>query len=173
MADQQLFFINLQKAGVEGESTKTGHEKWMEAQSWHFSMQQSADHSVGQAAGTGTAALGSFSFERILDKASPKLFDKCSRGQHISDVQFDAERTGTQSADGAGTPAGTVYFTLVFRDVVITSRTSNHSDGDRAKESIGLAFGQVEMTQRQVMTDGSLGPNVTKKYDAKMNKATA
>lgn len=172
MADQQLFFINLQGAGIPGESQKRGHESWMEAQSWSFNMTQSADHSLGTSVGAGTAAFGSFSFDRVFDKASPRLLAHCSQGTHIAQVQFDAERQGTQQADARGNNPSHVYFTLIFKDVVISGRSVSHYEADRGRESISFAFREVEMSHAQVMSDGSIKPRVTKRYDAKMNKAS-
>jgi type VI secretion system secreted protein Hcp len=172
MADQQLFFINLQGAGIQGESQKVGHPNWMEAASWNFSMTQSADHSLGTSVGAGTAAFGSFSFDRTFDKASPRLLAHCSQGTHIAQVQFDAERQGTQQADARGSNPSQVYFTLVFKDVVISGRSVSHHDSERGRESISFAFREVELTHRQVMPDGTIKPAVTKKYDAKQNRAS-
>jgi type VI secretion system secreted protein Hcp len=171
VADQQLFFINLQAAGITGESQKVGHQGWMEAQSWNFNMTQSADHSLGTSVGAGTAAFGSFSFDRTYDKSSPRLLAHCSQGTHIPVVQFDAERQGTQQADSRGANPSQVYFSLTFRDVVISGRSVSHYESERGRETISFAFREVEMTHRQMMADGTVRPGVTKKYDAKMNKA--
>jgi type VI secretion system secreted protein Hcp len=172
MADQQLFFINLQGAGIQGESQKMGHTQWLEAASWNFQMTQSADHSLGTSVGAGTAAFGTFSFDRTFDKSSPRLLAHCSQGTHIPQVQFDAERQGTQQADARGHNPSQVYYTLVFKDVVISGRSVSHSDEDRGRETVSFAFKEVELTHRQVLADGSVKPAVTKKYDAKMNKAS-
>jgi len=172
MAEQQLFFINLQQAGIQGESQKKGHEQWMEAESWSFTMTQSADHALGQSVGAGTAAFGSFSFDRTFDKASPRLFAHCSQGTHISQVQFDCERQGSQQADARGQNPSHVYFTLIFKDVVISGRSVAHYDAERGRESLSFAFREVEMTHKQLMADGTLKPGNTKKYDAKMNFAS-
>src|SRR5579884_2643105 len=140
MADQQLFFINLQGASIPGESQKVGHQGWTEAQSWHFTMTQSADHSLGTSVGSGTAAFGSFSFDRVYDKASPKLLAHCSAGTHIAQVQFDCERQGTQQADTKGSNPSQVYFSLVFKDVVISGRSVQHHDTERGRETISFSF---------------------------------
>src|SRR5579885_1141191 len=165
MADQQLFFINLQGAGIIGECQQPGHQGWMAAQSWNFSMTQSADHCLG-AGGGGTAAFGSFSFDRIHDKTSPRLLAHCSQGTHIPQVQFEAERQATQQADAQ------VYFSLVFRDVVISGRSVSHYEGEHGRETITFAFREVEMTHRQVAADGTVKAGVTRRYDAKTNKAS-
>lgn len=172
MADQQLYFINLQAASIQGESQKVGHPNWMEAQSWNFTMTQSADHSLGTGVGAGTAAFGSFSFDRTFDAASPQLLAHCAQGTHISQIQFDAERQGTQQADSKGQNPSQVYFTLVFKDVIISGRSVSHYDKERGRESLSFAFREVELTHKQVMADGTIKPGVTKKYDAKMNKAS-
>jgi type VI secretion system secreted protein Hcp len=176
----QNFFLNLKSAGIDGESTKTSHpgkDGWMEAASWSFSMQQSADAAVGQQAGTGTAALGTFTFERVFDKASPLLFERCARGMHIPTATFDAERTGlsggaTVGRGAAGTSNTVVYFKLNFKDLVITNRSVSHSPNQRGSESLSFAFGHVEMTHTQVTTDGRIGTSTTKIYDVKQNRAS-
>lgn len=183
-SQSQGFFINMIKAGVSGESQKTSHpgsQGWMEAASWNFSMHQSADHSVGQSAGTGTAAVGTFSFDRIFDKSSPLLLKACSLGQHIDSITFEAERSGLGGTQGVSGLAGStapsgngntaVYLQLVFTNVVVTNRSVAFSGEDRGSESLSFAFAQVQMTHRQVLTTGTIGAQTTKMYDAKMNKA--
>ena len=175
MADQQLFFIDLNtSAGIAGESVKVPHVNWMEYQSWSFTLHQTADHSLGTTAGTGTAAVGSFSFDRVIDRASPRLMDRCSRGAHIPTVTFEGERQGTSAAGdvGAGTAPSTVYIRLVFTDVVISGRTTNWSDTTRGTETISFAFGQVQMTHTQILTTGGIGMRTTKQYNAKANLAS-
>jgi type VI secretion system secreted protein Hcp len=175
MADQQLFFIDLNTgAGIAGESTKVPHVNWMECASWSFSMHQTADSSLGTTAGTGTAAIGSFSFERAIDRASPRLMDRCSRGSHIPTVAFEGERQGTAAAGdvAAGSTPSTVYIRLVFTDVVISGRTTNWSDGSRGTETISFAFGQVQMTHTQILTTGQIGARTSKQYNAKANLAS-
>jgi len=175
MADQQLFFIDLNtSAGIAGESVKVPHVNWMECQSWSFTLHQTADHSLGTTAGTGTAAVGSFSFDRVIDRASPRLMDRCSRGAHIPTVTFEGERQGTSAAGdaGAGTAPSTVYIRLVFTDVVISGRTTNWSDTTRGTETISFAFGQVQMTHTQILTTGGIGMRTTKQYNAKANLAS-
>lgn len=164
----QSFFINLKAANIDGESLKAGHlgkDGWMEASSWSFHMSQSADFSVGSSAGTGTAAVGSFSFERIYDKASPLLFDRCTTGTPIKTAVFEAERTG--AAGGK-----VVYFRLDFQDLCITSRSTTFDTNNRGGENISFAFAHVEMTHTQVLQDGSIGTRTKKIYDAKQNRAS-
>jgi len=171
MAEQQLFFVNMKAASITGESLKVGHVGWVEAQSWHFQMNQSADQALGQAGGTGTAAFGTFGFTRSKDKSSPKFFEYCSKGSHIPTIVFEAERQGTQQAGTANTNPSTVYFRITMNDVVVSGRDISQSDKDRGTESLSFAFGEVEVGYAQVMTDGSTKSMVVKKYNAKMNRA--
>lgn len=171
MAEQQLFFVNMSAAGINGESTKVGHQGWLEAESWNFVMNQSADLSLGQAGGTGTAAFGSFGFTRSKDKSSPKLFEFCSKGSHIPSIVFEAERQGTAQANTAGTNPSSVYFRVTMNDVVVSGRDISQSEKDRGLESLSFSFGEVEVGYAQVMTNGSVGSMTVKKYNAKMNRA--
>jgi type VI secretion system secreted protein Hcp len=173
MADQQLFFINLIPSGINGESLKQTHLKWMEAQSWSFHMHQTADHSLGASAGTGTAAVGSFSFERVFDEASPRLFDRVSRGTHMPSMTFEAERQGQQQAnDGVGSIPTFVYFQLIFTDVVVTNRSTSWTDGSRGTEGLSFAFGQVSLTYKMLTTQGTVQNIATKTYNVKQNQAS-
>ena len=171
MAEQQLFFVNMSAAGITGESQKVGHQGWVEAESWHFQMNQTADLALGQAGGTGTAAFGSFGFTRSKDKSSPKFFEYCSTGSHIKTIVFEAERQGTQQAGTAGANPSSVYFRVTMNDVVISGRDISQSEKDRGLESLEFAFAEVEVGYALVMTDGTTKSMTVKKYNAKMNRA--
>jgi type VI protein secretion system component Hcp len=159
----------------------------MAASSWSFLMSQSADISTGKLKGGGTAATGSFSFDRTFDRASQPLFDRCARGQHITAATFEAQRAGGGgTAGGVGNPLASepgsspaggdvsrVYFKLVFTDLVITNRQVRWHGDDTGTESISFAFGQVQMSYLQVNTDGTIsGSPIQKLYNAKANKAS-
>lgn len=186
MAEQKNFFLSLKADSILGDSVEISHKDWMAADSWNFSMNQSADISTGRQTGAGTAATGSFSFSRTFDKASMPFFDRCSRGQHIKTAIFEAQRAGGTGTAGGGNPLATegattapvsgdvsrVYFRLVFSDLVVTHRSVSWHGEETGSEDISFAFGQVEMSYLQVNTDGTItGTPYKKTYNAKENKA--
>lgn len=160
--DQRFFFLDLTGAGVQGGSKKTGHKDWLELDDWDFSMNQSADPNVKGGRPTKTAATGRFGF--TIKHNGPRLFKLTSTGEFLpTSVTFEAERAGLTSGQTG------VYLRLKFDKVVVSNRHLSGDDGQKA-EHIELAFQSVEMTYRQVI-DGSLGPALTKSYDAKQNRA--
>lgn len=169
MAEEKFFFLNLIPAGVIGQSTKVGHQQWIEVDSWSFSMSQPAQPNVGGGQPKGTMATGSFSFS--MKHAGPQVFKNVAQGAHIpGPCQFDAERAGIQQTTATGTKQTGTYLTLKFWDFAIVSRNLGGDSGQK-NENVSLAFSKVSLGYAQVL-NGMLKGMTTKTYDQKSNQVT-
>ncbi len=86
-----MFDAFLKIATVPGESTDDKHKDWIEvlSYSWGVSQEIAGNRSTGGAASSGRVEAGHFSIVHVLDKASPKLFLSCCKGEHIKDVKVE------------------------------------------------------------------------------------
>ena len=78
----------LKISTVPGESTDDKHKDWIEINSfsWGVSQPSSGSRSSGGAASGQRVNHTDFSVVKSLDKASPKLFAACCKGEHIPEV---------------------------------------------------------------------------------------
>jgi len=73
--------------GAEGESTDTGHSKWIDVESVSLGSVNSVTASRGvQSSGRGD--LKPVVFTHLVDKATPKIQEFCASGQNIKQVQI-------------------------------------------------------------------------------------
>ena len=102
MADEQkFFFLNLISAGVNGGSTKVGHQNWVECDSWSFSMNQAAEPNSNGGQPKSTAASGRFGF--TMKHAGPADLQERGRRsfyQRAGDVRSRAGRHRDRGGDG-------------------------------------------------------------------------
>jgi type VI protein secretion system component Hcp len=167
MADEQrFFFLNMIPAGVQGGSTKIGHQGWLEIDSWSFSMNQMAEPNSNGGQPKSTTASGRFGF--TMKHAGPNIFKNVASGAFIpGPITFEAERGGVNVAAGTGTKPTLTYLRLVFSDLAITSRNLGGGDGQKT-ENIELTFTKVQYSYSQVI-NGAPQAMISKSYDVKQN----
>src|SRR5260370_41963139 len=68
--------------GIQGESTKPGHQGWIEVLSYNFGVTQTGAMSHGIGGGEGKASFHDLSFTHKMDKASPALMSATGTGKH-------------------------------------------------------------------------------------------
>jgi type VI secretion system secreted protein Hcp len=141
----------LKLDGIPGESQDDKHKDWIEVLSynWGVSQPSAGARSTGGAATSGRTDHGDLSFVHVLDKASPKLFLSCCKGDHIKNVLFELCRaTGDKQK----------YMEYKLSDVLITSVKPGGSaqGGDSLPlEEVSLNYGKIELTY--TVTDHKTG----------------
>lgn len=169
MEDQKFFFLDMTKAGIpDGGSRRPETDKWLELDSWSFSMNQTADPNVKGGKPTSTAAQGRFGF--TIKHNGPMLFKGVTKSTlQTQPITFRAYRGGL---DTPGDTNPTIkYFELIFTDSLVGSRRLE-GDGGQKVESIELVFNQVQLTYWQVVKGKPVSSGLTKKYNAKSNMAS-
>lgn len=165
-----MFDTFLQLDGVPGEATDDKHKDWIELLSYDHSMMQpvSSTRSSAGGAATGRTQHGDFSITKFVDKASPKLYEAVSKGNHFSKAKIEVCRAG----------GGQVKFLEITLEEVMISNVSLSSHGQSKKgdelpvENVHLNYGKIEWVYtQQKRKDGSGGGNVTAKYDLTAGKA--
>ncbi len=148
--------------GIEGESQDEKHKNEIEILSWSWGMTQTGTSGYGGGAGAGRVNVQDVTFSKRVDKASPKLMEKCATGEHIKNAILVARKAGKEQQE---------YLKLKFTDVIVSSFSTGGSGGDEIPlEQISLNFAKYEVEYREQKPDGTLGGTIKSGYDIKANK---
>ncbi len=157
----------LKIATVPGESTDDKHKDWIEvlSYSWGLSQPHAGSRSSGGAAAAERVNLQDLSIVKTLDKASPKLFLSCCKGEHIPSVKLELCRaTGDKQK----------YQEYKLSDVIVSSVRpggSAHGGEQLPLEEVSFNFGKIELTYTE--TDHKTGKpkgDVKAHWDTTANK---
>jgi len=153
----------LKVDGADGESPDEKHKNEIEVLSFSWSVHQMGTSSHGGGAGAGKAAAGDFSFVKRFDKASPKLMEKCTTGDHIPHVVLTCRKAGKEQQE---------YLKVKFSDVLVSSYQIGGSGGGDVIpiDSITLNFSKIDAEYKEQKSDGTLGGSTKAGYDFKANK---
>ena len=157
-------FIKLD--GIEGESQDSKHKGEIQVQtvSWGISNQSSVGYGGGL--GSGKAQFQDLHFTKVVDKASPKLFQHCGSGKHISSGIITLRKSGVKEGQ-------VEYGKITLSDLIVTNYAFNDvADGGLPTESVSLSYTKLEYEYKEQKQDGTLGGTTTASYDIKQNKFT-
>src|SRR5262245_49952345 len=151
-------FVNF--GDIKGESTDKDHKDWVTILSFDHAIRQPA--SVTQKSAGGRAAEEAdhspFSITKLLDAATPKLYEAACKGTHIPEVTIECWRAG-------GDPVK--YYEIKLKEVLISGVVSNgHPKGDSGfpTETVKMTYGAIEWTYTKQKPDGTAGGNVAAKW---------
>ncbi len=153
----------LKISTVPGESTDDKHKDWIEILSFHWGIIQpsSGSRSSGGAASAERANHSDLSIVKTLDKASPKLFLACCKGEHIPSVKLELCRaTGDKQK----------YMEYLLTDVIVSGvRPGGAAQGGESLplEEVSFNYGKIELSYTE--TDHKTGKP---KGDVKANWST-
>lgn len=155
--------IFLKLDGIDGESEKTGAEKQIEVFSFSNGASNPSSVSFGTGSGAGKVDLSSISLQKQLDKASPKLFLACCKGDHIA--------TGTMIVrESTGSDNPQIYYQYDMKQVFVDSISwGGAAGGGKPSESVSLSFKQIEITYWPQNADGTLGDKIPVGWDVTKN----
>ena len=134
--------------GVEGESKVKDHEGEIDVLEWDWGMVNTGSMHVGGGGGTGVAEVHDLTFKKQVDKASATLYQRCCKGTHITEgATLFMRKMGDDPLD---------FMKIKMSPVLVSSIDSGGSEGDESfTETIGLNFGNVEITYTPQKEDGS------------------
>jgi type VI secretion system secreted protein Hcp len=158
---QSDFFLKLD--GVIGESEDAKHAKEMQIESWSLGATNSGSMGQGTGGGSGKVSMQDFHFVVKNGLSSPKLFEKCSTGEHIASGTLTCRKAGTDPQD---------YLIVKFTDIIVSSYHIGGSGGSEMlpMDQISFNFTKIEYTYKPQDAKGSLGGNVAFGYDVKKNQ---
>jgi type VI secretion system secreted protein Hcp len=132
------FDAYMEIAGIKGDCTDKDHAEWIEIQSFSHGLSQQigGSRSAGGAATAGRCDHQDFTVIKQMDFATPKLFEKCCDGEHISKIVIDLCRAGAN-------PVSFMKFTL--SDCVVSAISpGGSSGGGMPVESLMINYGKIE-----------------------------
>jgi type VI secretion system secreted protein Hcp len=152
--------------GIPGESTDDKHKDWIEilSYSWGASQPASPSRSAGGAASAARVNVQDLSIVHALDKASPKLFLACCKGDHIKEVTLELCRaTGDKQK----------YMQYKLTDVLVSSvHPGGSSKGSDVLplEEVAFNYGKIDMTYTVIDPAGKAKGDVKANWDLTANK---
>jgi type VI secretion system secreted protein Hcp len=155
------YFLKID--GIDGESQDAKHKNEIEIMSWSWGENQSGSFAAGGGGGAGKVSMHDFAFQKIVDKASPKLMLACAGGDHIKQATLTCRKAGKDQQE---------YLVVKFSDILVSSyQTGGHGEGDvRPLDSISLNFAKIEFDYKEQKADGTLGGSIKTGWDLKANK---
>jgi type VI secretion system secreted protein Hcp len=152
--------------GITGESTDAGHNGWIEILSYHHGVTQPASNTVSSAGGATAERVnfGDFSITKLVDMASPKIFEASCSGKHIKEVILEICRAGGDKQK---------YLVIKMEQVLVSSYTQ---DGGSAfpGESISFSPGKFTMEYiKQNRASGVPSGSVAAGWNLRTNRANA
>lgn len=155
-------FVNF--GDIKGESTDKDHKDWVEVMGYHQSVSRPLSVEPKNVVPKTGPVHSEFHIVKLLDVASPKLYEACFTGKHIKEVTIEAV-----SAKG-----GKPYLKITLKDVLISGVADGADPSGPVQlpmETVSLAYGAIEFTYTRQKPDGSAADSVTGKWD--LPEATA
>lgn len=150
--------------GIDGESTDSKHEKWIEVLSYTHGVVQPVSGASGTGGRTGGRAdFMDFSITKVLDTASTELSLHCAKGKHIPEITFEC----CLASDEKHT-----FMKYTLKDCVITSVCPSCSTASETKpdESVTLAYGEITWEYSPIDHTGSPGAAAGRTWSLEKNK---
>lgn len=149
--------IYMHFQGIEGNVTAKGFEKWIEVQSFQFGSGRGISTPTGRAANRESSApsISEVVVTKMMDKASPMLFEQGLVGLTGKEVKIHITRTGKEME---------TLCTYKFEDTLVASYSVS-SGGDAPVESLSLNFVKFEYKYKGSDATGASGGAMTVAYD--------
>ena len=156
------YFLKID--GIQGESTDSKHKGEIQVESFSWGAVQSGGHGGGGGGGAGKVQMQDFHFVMTVNKASPKLFLACARGDHIKHATFAARSSGGKSQQE--------FLVYKFSDVLVSSyQTGGSAAGDTLPmDQISFNFRRIDLEYRPQNPNGTLGQPEKAGWDVKAKK---
>jgi type VI secretion system secreted protein Hcp len=151
----------LKLDGVPGESTDAKHKGEIDLESFSFGVKQTGATSGGGGGGAGKADFSSFTFDKLYDASSPKLFLGSASGEHFKSALVTFRKRGGEQQE---------FLTYKFEDVLVEHYDQGGTKEPPLLEDVGLTFRKVTISYRPQNADGSLDDPITASWDIAANK---
>jgi type VI secretion system secreted protein Hcp len=154
------YFLKLD--GIEGESTRKGYEKQIEAEVFEWG---EIAPSSGGGGGSGKVEMEDFQVVMRSSKASPALFLACASGKHLKFAVLTVLHAGK---------AGAIAMRWTLSDVQVSSYQIGGAVAEDAlpQEHVALAFTKIELEYFPQTAKGGTGTPIKAGWDRKTNKPT-
>lgn len=152
--------------GVDGESQDANHDKWIDVLSLDWGAHRPGGSSTGQSRRRGAAVVEDMFLAIDYEKASPKLLEKCLKGEVVP--KLEVELTATYGG------ARVTYLKYELENVMVTSYQVNASGNDEAGPPtvvVANNFEEIKVTYTEFDDTGAAKGNVETEH--KVERAPA
>jgi type VI secretion system secreted protein Hcp len=136
------FDVFIKIGDIKGESTKVGHEGWIELNSVQWGIGRAISSPAGGASRDASApSISELTLSKTLDSSTPKLFLNAVGGSGVI-PKVELHLVNTSNTGGAGV----VFYKLFLENVLVSGLSTSAAAGsDRPQESISLNFTKIQM----------------------------
>jgi type VI secretion system secreted protein Hcp len=154
------YFLKID--GIQGESSDDKHKDEIEVISWSWGEAQVGTMAYGGGGGAGKVQMQDFHFVMRVNKAFPKLMEKCATGEHIKSAFLTCRKAGGSQQE---------YLKYTFSDVLVSSYQTGGGGGSDVVpvDQVSLNFSKIEVEYKEQKLDGTLGGAVKAGYNLKTN----
>jgi type VI secretion system secreted protein Hcp len=153
-------FIKLDD--IKGESVDDKHKGEIDILSFSWGVSQTGASQGGGGSGAGKAHVHDLTITKLLDKASPLLFQMCCSGKPIKSALLVCRKAG-------GTPLE--YVKITMNQAIVTSVAPGGDKGsDHITETVTFNFASMNYEYVPQKPDGSGEASVVKGWDIAGNK---
>lgn len=145
--------------GIDGESKDTNHDAWIDVLNVDWGIHKPGGGATGQSRRRGAAVVEDLTLTMEYEKSSPKLQEKCLKGEVIPKLEL--EMTATYGGSRA------TYLKYELTNVMITSFQTNASGNDEAGPPtvvVGNNFEEIKVTYTEYDDTGSSQGNVETEF---------
>lgn len=153
---------------IKGESTDKDHKDWVAILRYDHAVTQPP--SVTQKSAGGRAAEevnhSEFSIAKLVDAATPKLYEAACKGTHIKEVVIELWRAGGDKP--------VKYMEFKLKEVLISGVIHTGDPSGPAQfpiETIKMTYGAIEWTYTKQKPDGTAAGNVAAKWSVAQGAA--
>jgi type VI secretion system secreted protein Hcp len=155
--------IFLKLDGIDGESEKTGAEKYIEIFSFSNGASNPSSVAFGTGSGAGKVDISSLSLQKQLDKSSTALFANCCSGKHIAKGSMIVR-------EATGDTTTKTYYQYEMTEVFVDSISwGGAAGGGKPSESVSLSAKSLKISYWVQKADGTLEGPVYAGWDVSKN----
>ena len=150
--------------GIEGESTDKKHTGWIEAINFSSGVSQKVSSTASSVGGATAerADIKPFTFIKLVDSSSPKLFQDCAAGTHFNKIIIALHRSGGDEK--------VKFMEYELSDCIICDVSIDGGSVDFPSESISINFGKIRVTYvKQNRKGGIASGNISAGWDLEKN----
>lgn len=139
-------FLDIE--GVQGEAQAKDFTNKMDIFSFSLGASNPSSVATGTGSGAGKVSISSISVQKVVDKATSKLFMACCQGKHFTKGKLTVREAGGDSP--------VEYLVLDFTQVFVDSISwGAASGGEKPSESVSFSFASVKFTYQEQAAAGS------------------
>lgn len=140
--------------GVDGESNDADHDKWIDVLSLHWGAHRPGGRATGQSRRRGGAVVEDMVIAIEYEKASPKILEKCLRGEVLPKLEI--ELTSTYGG------ARSTYLRYELKNVMVSSYQIDAAGDESVPPFVEIAnsFEEIKVTYTEYDDDGTTKGNV-------------